>query len=162
MAVADANIAPETSGTETNRKPVDSENSVVFSGDGAPKSPDTTLAALSAIQQKRGIEADTYTLGGVVGELERRVAGILGKEAAVFMPTGTLANHLALRQLCDGKPRAIVQEPSHLYNDTGDCVQQLSGIHMVPLAPGPASRWTSCGLRSSGPSRAGWRTPSER
>ena len=34
------------------------------------------------------------------------------------------------------KPRAVVPEQSHLYNDTGDCVPRLSGIHLVPLAPG--------------------------
>jgi threonine aldolase len=61
---------------------------------------------------------------------------MLGKEAAVFMPTGTLANHLAIRQLCGVKPRAVVPEQSHLYNDTGDCVPRLSGIHLMPLAPG--------------------------
>jgi threonine aldolase len=72
----------------------------------------------------------------VVGELEERVASLLGKEDAVFMPSGTLANHLAIRLLCGSSPRAIVQEQSHLYHDTGDCVQQLSGINMVPLAAG--------------------------
>ena len=70
-----------------------------------------------------------------MGELEAAFADKLGKEAAVFMPTGTLANHLAIRLLCAGKPRAIVQERSHLYHDTGDCVQRLSGINLVPLAP---------------------------
>ena len=50
------------------------------------------------------------------------------------MPTGTLANHLAIRTLCGDKPRAIVQEQSHLYNDTGDSTTRLSGINLVPLA----------------------------
>ena len=66
--------------------------------------------------------------------MERRLAETLGMEAAVFMPTGTLANHLAIRKLCGGRPRAIVQEQSHVYHDIGDCVQQLSGINLVPLA----------------------------
>ena len=53
---------------------------------------------------------------------------------AAFMPTGTLANHLAIRNLCGRKPRAVVQEQSHLYNDTGDCATQLSSINLVPIA----------------------------
>ena len=113
---------------------INSSDAVVFRGDGEPKTPEGLVARLSEIVSRRGIEADNYSNGGVVGELEERLAGLLGKERAVFMPSGTLANQLAIRMLCAGKPRAIVQEQSHLYHDTGDCVQQLSGINMVPLA----------------------------
>ncbi|MCE2457137.1 MAG: aminotransferase class I/II-fold pyridoxal phosphate-dependent enzyme [Dehalococcoidia bacterium] len=113
---------------------VNAPDAVVFRGDGEPKTPEGLVARLSEIVSSRGIEADNYSNGGVVRELEERFAGLLGKEDAVFMPSGTLANHLALRMLCAGRPRAIVQEQSHLYHDTGDCVQQLSGINMVPLA----------------------------
>ena len=115
---------------------VNAPDAVVFRGDGEPKTPEGLVARLSEIVSSRGIEADNYSNGGVVRELEERFAGLLGKEDAVFMPSGTLANHLALRMLCAGRPRAIVQEQSHLYHDTGDCVQQLSGINMVPLAAG--------------------------
>ena len=66
-------------------------------------------------------------------------ARILGKEQAVFLPTGTLANHLAVRLLAGPKRRVLVQQESHLYNDCGDCVQTLSGLNMVPLAAGRAT-----------------------
>src|SRR6202035_902093 len=75
----------------------------------------------------------------VVAEFETRIAALLGKEAAVFMPSGTLANHLALRLLARNGRRVLVQQESHLYNDEGDCAQQLSGLTLVPLAPGRAS-----------------------
>src|SRR5437868_3529105 len=55
------------------------------------------------------------------------------------MPTGTLANHLAVRLLAGEKRRVLVQQECHLYNDCGDCCQTLSGLHMVPLAPGKAT-----------------------
>ena len=113
----------------------DSPEAVVFFGDGEPKTPESMIARLSEIARRRGIAADDYSRGGVVGELETALADKLGKEAAVFMPTGTLANHLAIRLLRAGKPRAIVQEQSHLYRDTGDAVQQLSGVNLAPLAP---------------------------
>ena len=38
-----------------------------------------------------------------------------------------------------GGGRAIVQAEAHLYNDSGDCVQTLSAIPLVPLAPGAAT-----------------------
>ena len=79
---------------------------------------------------------DSYSNGGAVERLENAFAELLGKERAVFMPTGTLANHLAVRALAGGTGRAIVQADSHLYNDSGDCVQTLSGITLMPLGAG--------------------------
>jgi threonine aldolase len=115
-------------------QPADSEDSVVFRGDGEPKTPRMMLRQLAEIEAETGVEPDNFSLGGAVAKLEERFAEMLGKEAAIFMPTGTLANHLAIRRLCGVKGRAIVQEQSHLYNDTGDSVPRLSGINLVPLA----------------------------
>ena len=33
----------------------------------------------------------------------------------------------------------MVQQECHLFNDCGDCCQTLSGLHLVPLAPGKAT-----------------------
>ena len=85
------------------------------------------------------IVPDEYSLGGEVAELEAFFAQVLGKERAVFLPSGTLANQLAVRKLSRGKPRVIVQEQSHLYNDSGDCAQRLSALNLVPLATGRAT-----------------------
>ena len=109
-------------------------NTVIFRGDGEPKTPLTMLQRLAEFDQKFTLKEDTYSLGGNVKQLEKKCAEMLEKEAAVFMPTGTLANHLAIRKLCGVKPRAIVQEQSHLYNDSGDCVTRLSNINLMPLA----------------------------
>ena len=109
-------------------------NTVIFRGDGEPKTPSMMLQRLAEFDQEFALEKDSYSLGGNVEQLEKKCAEMLGKEAAVFMPTGTLANHLAIRKLCGVKPRAIVQEQSHLYHDSGDCVTRLSNINLVPLA----------------------------
>src|SRR5262249_28606870 len=86
-----------------------------------------------------GIAADEFSREGVVAELEDRIAALLGKETAIFLPSGTLANHLALRLLAKRGRRIIVQRESHIYNDSGDCVQELSGLTLIPLAPERAS-----------------------
>ena len=111
-------------------------NTVIFRGDGEPKTPLMMLQRLAELDQKFMLKEDAYSLGGTVEQLEKKCAEMLGKEAAIFMPTGTLANHLAIRKLCGVKPRAIVQEQSHLYNDSGDCVTRLSNINLIPLAKG--------------------------
>lgn len=121
------------------RQPLDSDKSVVFRGDGEPKSTEVVLRYLAEYDADVGLEADSFSLGGTVERLERRFAEMLGKQAAAFMPTGTLANHLAIRRHCGVSPRAIVQEQSHLYNDTGDSLAQLSSINLVPLAKGRPS-----------------------
>jgi threonine aldolase len=71
--------------------------------------------------------------------LEEQFARTLGKERAIFMPTGTLANHMAVRALAGGSSRVVVQEESHLYQDEGDCAQTLSNLVLMPLGQGRAS-----------------------
>ena len=108
-------------------------------GDGIPLSPAEYAGLLKTIADKEPFEADDYSRGGVVEKLEARMASLLGKEAAVWLPTGTLANHLAVRLLAGDRRRVIVQAESHLYNDSGDCAQTLSGLHLIPLAMGKAA-----------------------
>ena len=112
---------------------------VRMSGDGLGLTPADHGRILGRLADEGRIARDSYSNGGIVGELEERFAALLGKERAVFMPTGTLANHLAVRALAGGRGRAILQAESHLYNDSGDCVQTLSGITIMPLAPGRAT-----------------------
>jgi threonine aldolase len=112
---------------------------VQFRSDGLGLSPAAYGRLLTEIAETRGIVSDDYSRDGVVAELETRMAALLGKEAAVFLPTGTLANHLAIRLLARAGRRVLVQAESHLYNDEGDCAQLLSGLNLVPLAPGQAT-----------------------
>ncbi len=55
------------------------------------------------------------------------------------MPTGTLANHLAIRTLAGNNSRVIVQSESHVYNDTGDSTQTLSQLNLIPLGVNKAT-----------------------
>jgi threonine aldolase len=112
---------------------------VILSGDGLHLTPAEHGALLAQLSAGRTIAADDYGLGGEVAEFEAYFAKLLGKERAVFMPTGTLANHLALRTLAGSGSRVIVQDVSHVYNDTGDGCQTLSHLTLIPLAPGRAT-----------------------
>ena len=112
---------------------------VRLSGDGLGLSPAQYSNLLIRLLDEKGIAPDSYSLGGVVEELEAQCARVLGKERAIFMPTGTLANHMAVRALAGGSSRVIVQEESHLYQDEGDCAQTLSNLTLMPLAQGRAT-----------------------
>lgn len=122
--------APEASGDDRR---------VLMSGDGIALSPAAYASLLQRLASARDVTEDTYLLGGEVEAFEREWATLLGKETAVFMPSGTLANHLALRALAGTRRRVIVPELSHIYNDTGDACQTLSALTLMPLAPGAAT-----------------------
>jgi threonine aldolase len=117
----------------------EANETVRLSGDGVGLSAAEYARLLNQLATARAIPTDSFSIGGVVTELEREMASFLGKERAVYMPTGTLANHLAIRVLAGGPSRVIVQAESHLYNDEGDCAQTLSGLTLVPLGFGRAT-----------------------
>ena len=114
-------------------KPQSAGNDVDFMHDGLVLTPKEYGGLLMQLADEGKIKPDYYSNGGVVEELEAVFAKLFGKESAVFMPTGTLANHIAVRRLAGQNRRVIVQEQSHLYNDTGDCSQTLSNLNLIPL-----------------------------
>jgi threonine aldolase len=110
------------------------DRGIHFRSDGLALSPAEYACLLARLAENDGIAVDEFSRDGVVGQLEERIAAILGKEMALFLPSGTLANHLALRLLAQRGRRVLVQRESHIYNDTGDCVPELSGLTLIPLA----------------------------
>ena len=119
--------------------PADLDQWVVLAGDTAPRNPLGYAARLQELLQKNPKATDTYLGGGAVAELEAKFSALLGKEDTVFMPTGTMANHIAIRLLCGESKHALVQQESHVYRDESDTVTTLSGINLVPLAAGKAA-----------------------
>jgi threonine aldolase len=116
---------------------------VHLSGDGLNLDPSEAAAEIVRLCAAEKPVADQYGLTGCVEDVEKYFATLLGKERALFMPTGTLANHLAIRALARDRRRVAVQEMSHIYNDTGDASQILSGLTLMPLAPEKATfTWT--------------------
>jgi threonine aldolase len=110
-----------------------------FRSDGLALSPAEYANLLARLADIDGIAVDEFSRDGVVARLEERMAALLGKETALFLPSGTLANHLAFRVLAQRGRRVLVQRESHIYNDSGDCTQELSGLTLIPLAPGRAT-----------------------
>ena len=77
---------------------------------------------------------DMYGEGGVVAELEEHVAAVLGKPAAVFLPSGTMAQGAALRVHADQRnSRTIVWHPySHVERHEG---QSYARLHQLVGRP---------------------------
>lgn len=116
-----------------------SDKLVLLAGDRIPLTPAESLAQMQALLQAHPQANDQYLGGGAVAELEKKFSALLGKEDTVFMPTGTLANQVALRLLCGEARHALVQQESHIYRDESNAVSTLSHINVVPLANGRAA-----------------------
>jgi threonine aldolase len=86
---------------------------------------------------------DRYGDGGVVAELEAEIAELLGKPAAAFLPSGTMAQQSVLRVHADRRQRqTVVFHPMcHLYRHEGQAFQRLHGLTGRPA--GDADRLMS-------------------
>ena len=125
-------IANET----IRKKTADPEQVIKFFSDGEDFSPERFIAEWQRINTREPIKRDSYMSGGVVEEMEKKFAEITGKEAAIFMPTGTMANQLAISVLSGEKTKVYVQDTSHIYRDEADAAQSVFEKRLMPLAPG--------------------------
>lgn len=117
-------------------KPIPVEKVVALVGDDIPYRAVQMPARLEAAFHGETKLGDGYLAKGMVGQLERRFADLLGKDDAVFMPTGTMANQIAIRILCGDRRHVLLQKESHVYRDEEDGVAVLSGINPVPIDGG--------------------------
>jgi len=92
------------------------ERFVVGFGPGE-RDPQATLRAL-ADRAPAVNDTDRYGGGALAERLEERVAGLLGKEAAVWMPSGTMAQQIALRIHALRTGRDLVAFHPHCHLDT--------------------------------------------
>ena len=76
-------------------------------------------------------DGDRYGEGGAVERLEARVAELLGKEAAAFFPSGTMAQQVALRVHCDrvGRRTVAFHPQCHLEVHEEKGYLHLHGLH---------------------------------
>ena len=71
---------------------------------------------------------DVYGEDPTVKALEARTAEILGKEDAVFVPSGTMSNQVALRTHTSPGDMAIMDQASHMIINEGGGAAALSGV----------------------------------
>jgi threonine aldolase len=74
---------------------------------------------------------DVYQDDPSVNQLEIEAADIIGKEAALFMPSGTMGNLVALMSQCQRGDEVILEEESHIYYYEVGGVSAVAGL--VPM-----------------------------
>ncbi len=76
---------------------------------------------------------DAYGEDPTVNALEARVAALLGMEAAVFVPSGTMANQIALRTHADAGDVVLMDRAAHIVVNEGGAAAALWGLTVRPL-----------------------------
>jgi len=82
---------------------------------------------------------DVFEDDPTVQKLERTVAEYLGKEAALFVPSGTMANQISLRTLCEPGDEIICERGMHIVNYEVAAASALSGL-MISAYDGSRGR----------------------
>ena len=82
---------------------------------------------------------DVYQDDPTVNELERRAADLVGKEAALYVPSGTMGNQIAIRTHTDRGQELLCDEQAHVYKWELGGIAQLSEVQ---------PRILDCGERS--------------
>jgi threonine aldolase len=82
------------------------------------------------------LDSDIYGTGKVIEDFQDKIAEFLGKDKAVFFPSGTMAQQIALRIWCDEKElQKVAYHPlSHLEIHEEDGLKELHNIKTVLLA----------------------------
>jgi threonine aldolase len=76
---------------------------------------------------------DVFGDDPTVIELEERVASLFGTDAALFVPSGTMANQVALASLTQPGDEIIVDRQCHIFNYEVAAASALSGVQFNPL-----------------------------
>ena len=94
------------------------------------RSDTVTLPTLAMRQAMANAEVGDDVFGDdpTVHRLEARTAELLGKEAAVFVPSGTMANQLAVRAHTEPGDEILVEANAHIYYYEGGAPAALSGV----------------------------------
>lgn len=94
-------------------------------------------AAMRRAMAEAPVGDDVYGDDPTVAALEAIVAGLLSKEAAVFMPTGTMTNQIGLRIHGEPGDTLLLADGAHIYVSEGGAASAYSGLTLRAV---PADR----------------------
>ena len=77
-----------------------------------------------------------------------RMAALMGKEAAVFLPSGTMCNVVAILTHCQKGDEVLAHETAHILHSEGGTHAALTGAQIMPLQ-GPRGMFTAETLRAA-------------
>src|SRR5215472_1210560 len=103
--------------------------------------------AMRAAMATAPVGDDQYGEDPSVNRLQERVAALLGKEAALFVPSGTMANQIAVKLLTRPGDDIIVAERAHMMLLEAGAAAANSGVQFTPVGRG--GRFTAEDFRAT-------------
>jgi threonine aldolase len=105
-------------------------------------------AAMLEVMMKAKVGDDVFSEDPSINELESMTAGLFGMEAAIFCPSGTMTNQVAIK--CHTQPgdEVICDENAHIYQYEGGGIAFNSGAS-VKLLHGDRGRITAEQVKES-------------
>ena len=97
---------------------------------------DTVTRPTSAMRKAMAeaeVGDDVFGEDPTVNALQAKVAKILGKEASIFVPSGTMGNQLAIKSHTQPGDEVIIEATSHPYNFEGGASAVLSAVQFYCL-----------------------------
>ncbi|MFD0504676.1 threonine aldolase family protein [Streptomyces chiangmaiensis] len=91
---------------------------------------------------------DVYGDDPTVKALEERTAHLLGKEDAVYMPTGTMTNQVGIRVHTEPGDAVLFEQSAHVYLLEGGAPSAYSGV-LPRLLPGTRGVFTAEAVRAA-------------
>ncbi len=85
-------------------------------------------AGMRAAMAAAAVGDDVIDVDPTTARLQDRLAEMLGKECAMFMPSGTMTNQIAVRIHCQPGDEMLCEEGCHIYNYEQGGFAQLSAI----------------------------------
>ncbi|MFN4110937.1 MAG: low-specificity L-threonine aldolase [Ignavibacteria bacterium] len=76
---------------------------------------------------------DVFGEDPTVNKLQEKVAELLGKEAALFVPSGTMGNQLCIKTHTQPWDELICDKDAHIYNYESGSIAGLSHVQVVPI-----------------------------
>jgi len=93
--------------------------------------------AMRAAASEAAVGDDVYGEDPTVNELEERVADLLGYEAALYVPSGTMGNQIAARTHTERGEEILLERESHIYKWELGGLAQHAGLQTRTLDGGP-------------------------
>ncbi len=105
-------------------------------------------AAMKAAMMEAEVGDEQFGLDPTVNALCDKMAALMGKEAAVFLPSGTMCNQVAILTHCRPGDEILAHETAHILTSEGGGAAALTGAQITGLA-GPNGMFDAAALRAS-------------
>lgn len=105
-------------------------------------------AAMREAMRKAEVGDEQAGTDPTVQALCDRMAALLGKEAAVFLPSGTMCNVIAVLTHCRPGEEVVAHQTSHILTSEGGAHAAFTGVQILPLA-GARGLFTADDVRSA-------------